>query len=127
MARASHQEIISKVRDQLAEVFDASEQCVYIYLDDMNKVCNKKFATLLGYPSPNEWASVKENFPEAFISPKDRRTQVSTYQKAMTDLVGSTISVSWRKKHGGEVPTTTILVPIVYDGHRMALHFITPS
>jgi hypothetical protein len=27
----------------------------------------------------------------------------------------------------GEVPTTTILVPIVYEGHKMALHFIKPT
>lgn len=121
----THQDIISKVRDQLADLFDESKQSIYIYLDDTNKVCNKRFAKLLGYNSPEEWAAVKENFPEAFVSPKDRRTLVSTYQKAMNDLVGSTVSVIWRKKSGGEVPTTTILVPIVYGGHRMALHFIS--
>ena len=125
MARNPHHDIIAKVRDQLGDIFEESEQSVYVYLDDANKACNKKFATLLGYASPNEWANVKENFPDAFVSPKDRRTLVSTYQKAVNDLVGFTISVSW-KKHGGEVPTTTILVPIVYDGHRMALHYITP-
>jgi carbohydrate-binding DOMON domain-containing protein len=117
---------MTKVREQLAEVFEESQQSVYLYLDDINKVCNKKFAALLGYESPRNWANVKENFPEAFVSPKDRKILVSTYQKAMNDLVGSTISVAWRKKGGGEVPTTTILVPIVYEGHRMALHFITP-
>lgn len=111
----------------MADILDESEQSVYIYLDDANKVCNKRFATLLGYDSPRDWAAVKENFPEAFVSPKDRRTLVSTYQKAMTSLVGSTISIRWKKKGGSEVPTTTILVPIIHGGHRMALHFIAPS
>jgi carbohydrate-binding DOMON domain-containing protein len=117
---------MAKVREQFADVFEKSQQSVYVYLDDMNKICNKRFATLLGYESTASWANVKENFPEVFVSPKDRKTLVSTYQKAMNDLVGSTISVTWRKKGGGEVPTTTILVPIVFEGHRMALHFITP-
>jgi hypothetical protein len=82
---------------------------------------------MLGYSSPREWAAVKESFPEAFVSRKDQAKLVSTYQAATERLVGATISISWRKKNGGDVPTTTILVPIVFGGHRMALHFITAS
>lgn len=114
-------------REQLADLFDNSDQSVYIYLDDVNKACNKRFASLLGYASPSEWAKVKENFPEAFVSPKDRRTLVSAYQNAINNLVGSTNLIRWRRKGGKEVSTTTILVPIVIDGHRLALHFISPS
>jgi len=127
LAEHRHEAIIVKVRDQFADIFDESEQSVYIYLDDVNKVCNKRFASLLGYASPKEWAAVKQNFPEAFVSRKDRAKLVSTYQKVVSTLVGSTISLRWMKKSGEEVPTTTILVPIVFEGHRMALHFISPS
>jgi hypothetical protein len=119
--------VIKRVREQFSDIFDESEQSIYIYLDDINKVCNKRFASLLGYASPKEWAAVKENFPEAFVSPKDRQTLISAYQKAVSGLVGSTVSVRWKKKGGGEAATTTILVPIVLEGHRMALHFITSS
>jgi hypothetical protein len=125
--KSAHDEIIGRVRKQFDDVFEESEQSIYIYLDDVNKVCNKRFATLLGYPSPKEWAAVKENFPEAFVSRKDQSKLVSTYQKAVNSLVGSTVSITWKKRSGGEVQTTTILVPIVFEGHRMALHFITPS
>jgi len=111
----------------MADIFEESDQSVYVYLDDVNKACNKRFASLLGYTSPKEWAAVKENFPEAFVSPRDRRTLVSAFQDAMNKLTGSTISIKWKKKAGGEVPTTTILVPIIVDGHRLALHFISPS
>jgi len=125
VAKTSHQEIVSKVRAQMADVFEESKQGVYVYLDDANKVCNKRFASMLGYSSPKEWSEVNENFPEVFVSPKDRHALVSTYQRAMNDMVGSTISISWRRKDGKEVRTTTMLVPFVYEGHRMALHFIT--
>jgi len=126
LVQDSHEEIIKHAREQLADIFEESDQGVYVYLDDVNKVCNKRFASLLGYASPKEWAAVKEEFTEAFVSPKDRRTLVSAYQDAMNKLTGSTVSVKWKKKGGGEVPTTTILVPIVVGGHRMALHFISP-
>ncbi len=118
---------MTQVRNQLADIFEGSEQSVYVYLDDVSKVCNKRFASLLGYDSPKEWAAVKGSFPEAFVSPKHRKVLVSAYQNAMTSLVGSTLSINWKKKNGGEVPTTTILVPIVIEGHRMAIHFISPS
>jgi len=127
LSKDPHKDVISQARKQLAEIFEESEQCVYIYLDDLNKVCNKRFARLLGYKSPAEWAGVRGNFPEVFVSPRDRGTLVTTYQKAMNGLIGSTVPIAWRRKDGREVPSTTILVPIVYDGHRIALHFITPK
>lgn len=122
-----HKTVLAKVRKQLAEVFDESKQSIYIYLDENSKVCNESFASLLGYKSAKEWAGVKDDFAGTFVYPKDRATLVSAYQDAMNDLVGSTISVRWRKKGGGEVATTTILVPVVFEGHRMALHFIAPA
>ena len=124
---SGHQDLIKRIRDQFADIFEKSDQSIYVYLDDVNKACNKRFASLLGYGSPGEWAAVKENFPEEFVSSGDRERLVSAYQNAMNNLVGSTMPIRWKKKGGGEISTTTILVPISLDGHRMALHFITPS
>jgi hypothetical protein len=123
----SHKEVISRVREELDEVFEESEQGVYVYLDDSSKVCNNKFAKMLGYKTPEEWAKVMDNFPEVFVAPKDRRLLVETFQKAMNSLVGSMVSITWKKKGGGEAPSKTILVPIVKDGHRMALHFVSEA
>lgn len=122
-----HKAVLARVRKQLGEIFDESDQSIYIYLDEENKVCNDRFALLLGYGSAKEWASVKEDFAETFVSSKDRATLVAAYQNAIGNLVASTVSVKWRRKGKGEVPTTTILVPLVFEGHRMALHFITAA
>jgi hypothetical protein len=123
-SNSQHNKVISGVADQLGDVLENSEQSVYVYLDDVNKVCNRNFSSLLGYSSPKEWSEVEENFPDAFVSRRSQQTLVSTYQAAVTKFVGSTIEVAWKRKDGKEVDTTTILVPIVYDGHAMALHFI---
>jgi len=119
-----HKKLITGVAEQFNEILDGSEQSVYIYLDDTHKVCNRNFATLLGYSSPEEWAAVKENFPDAFISGKSQRTLVSAYQAAVAKFVGSVIDVTWKRKDGKEVRGTTILVPIEYEGHTMALHYV---
>ena len=124
---AGHGDVLAEAQKQLAEILKNSKQSIYIYMDDINKACNERFSTLLGYESPEQWAAVKENFPEIFVAAKDRRTLISAYQSAMTNLVASTISVNWRKKNGGEVPTSTMLVPMIVERHKMALHFITPA
>ena len=53
-----HEELIKGISNQMGTILSSSEQAIYIYLDDIHKVCNKKFASLLGYSSPEEWAKV---------------------------------------------------------------------
>jgi hypothetical protein len=107
-------------------IFDTSSQAMYAYLDDDCRACNQKFATLLGYDSPEEWASVNVDgmFPRAFVAEKSQKDLVGAYQKAMKEMAASMINVSWKKKSGDTVDTTVILAPIAYKGHVFALHFV---
>jgi hypothetical protein len=120
-----HLELISGIAKQMKTILDSSQQAVYIYLDDIHKVCNGKFASLLGYHSPEEWADVTQSFPEAFVDRSSQEMLVSAYQQAMDKLIPANIKVTWKKKSGGNVATSVILVPIAYEGHLFALHFIS--
>jgi len=122
----SHEALVGGLYKQLKPVFENSEQAMYLYLDDVHKVCNKRFADLLGYDSPRAWAAVEEPFPMVFVASKSRRTLVSAYQDAIERFVGSAIDVTWQTKSGGAVETRVILVPVTYDGHVLALHYISP-
>ena len=90
----------------------------------MHKACNKKFASPLGYGTPAEWASVKESF-DAFISKKSQETVISAYHYATEKMAASTRDVTWKKKEGGTVETSVTFVPMSYQGHLFALHFIS--
>src|SRR3989344_8526614 len=120
-----HEELIKCLYEQLKPVFDNSQQAIYVYLDDIHKICNNKFATLLGYSSSEEWARVTGSFPDVFVDQQSQEVLVSTYQKAMEQIIGSEIDVTWKKKNGERVKTGLILVPIAYNGHLFALHFIS--
>lgn len=120
-----HHEIISGVSEEFKEIFEESKQGIYVYLDDTHKVCNQRLASLLGYKSTQEWAAVDEPFTEAFVMHESQEILISAYAKAMEDKVGSSIEVSWKKKSGGSVKTSVIIVPINYKGELLALHFIT--
>mgnify|MGYP001599760492 CR=1 FL=1 len=121
----NHKNIVKEIYGQLKEIFDSSKQAMYIYLDDEHKVCNMKFATMLDYDSADQWAVVRDNFPEVFVAEQSRETLVSAFRKALEDGIGSYVMIEWKKKSGGSVKSNVILVPISYKGHRMALHFIS--
>jgi hypothetical protein len=90
---------------------------------DVHKVCNKKFASLLGYVSLAEWAGIKDPFEE-FVSKKSQEAVVSAYHYATEKMAASSRDVTWKKKEGGTVETSVTFVPMSYHGHLFALHFM---
>ena len=123
---AHHEELVKGLYDQMKIIFEKSEQPMYLYLDDNHKACNGKFATFLGYKSPQEWADVKESL-DPFVADKSKEIVSSAYWDAINKMIGSTVKVTWKKKGGGTINSTVILVPMVYNGHLFAIHFVTSA
>ena len=123
----NHAELVNGFFKEQQQIFESSSQAMYAFLDEDSRVCNQKFATLLGYSSPDEWSKVdlQGSFPSTFVADKSQRTLSTAFQNAMENMEGSTIEITWKKKSGGTVDTTVILVPIAYKGHLFALHFIS--
>lgn len=120
----SHGDLLGELASQLQPLLDSSDQAIYIYMDDENKVCNEKFASLLGYDSPEEWADVRDPFPMVFVDESSQDELIGAFQKGMQNMAASTFNVRWKKKSGGTADSTVILVPISYEGHLFALHFV---
>lgn len=120
-----HDNLMQSVAKEYGDILENSNRGVYIYLDDTHKVCNKKFATLLGYESADEWAKIDTSFPDAFVADESQEALVSAFQDAMEHMVGSTNSIVWKKKDGTTVNSEVILVPIAHDNHLFALHFVS--
>ena len=121
-----HEELVNGLYDQMKMILDSSEQPISIYLDDNHKACNSKFAAFLGYKSPQEWADVKGSL-DPFVADKSKEIVSSAYWDAMNKMIGSTVKVTWKKKDGGTINSTVILVPMVYNGHLFAIHFVTSA
>jgi len=120
-----HEDLIQSITKEYQDILVNSDQGVYIYLDDANKACNKKFATLLGYETEDEWAKIEESFPDAFVDNSSQEALVSSYQDAIEKKIGSTNEIVWKKKDGSTVNSTIIIVPIAHKGHLFALHFVS--
>lgn len=99
---------------------------MYLYLDDNHWISNKKFLSLLEYKSIEEIAASKKH-PLDLVDEKSQEALVNAYNNAITKMIGSTIKVEWKKKSGTKVDSTLMVVPIAYQGHLFALHFLSPK
>jgi hypothetical protein len=122
MNEQHHEEMIKVVAREEKLLLDESAQAIYIYFDDTHKVCNKKFADLLGYKSPGEWA--KMDAPLADVMEKDQPKVVAAYGKAAEKLIASKIEISMKNiKTGKVIKTSLVMAPIVLGGHVFVMNF----
>jgi len=123
MNEEHHEELIKGVARAQKLLLENSPQAIYIYFDDVHKVCNKKFAALLGYKSPAAWA--KMDAPLADVVEKDQPKVVDAYGKASEKLAASKIDISLKNvKTGAIIKTGLVMVPIVFNGHIFVMHFL---
>ena len=119
-----HQEVLDLVRKEFKDIFDKSGQAICVYVCERHKLCNKKFSSMLGYSSPEEWAKAEAVLSDAKES--DQRIIISAYRNAMEKKIGSSFNVTWKnRKNGKIIKTNVILVPLSYNGEIFAIHFIT--
>lgn len=121
-----HEELIKGVSQEQKLILDKSPQAIYIYFDDNHKVCNKKFADLLGYKSPGEWA--KMDAPLADVVEKDQQVVIDAYTQASEKLIASKLEVRFKNiKTGNIIKVGLVMVPIVFSGHVFVMHFLEKS
>ena len=125
-AEEHHEELMKRLYDQMKPILDKSKQPMFIYLDDNHKACNSKFASLLGFKSPADWAKI-EGVLDPFVMEKSRETVTTAYWDAMNKMKASTVQLTFKKKSGEQVEATMILVPMFFQGHMFAVHFITAT
>ena len=117
-----HEDLIKGITEQMKPVLEKSGQAIYLYLDDNHKVCNKKFANMLGYQSPKEWADAEA--PLSDIIEADQDNVIKAYMNASEKMVASSIEVRANNIKTDEiVKMRMIVVPIGYGGHIFTAHF----
>ena len=120
-----HEELIKGISKEQKIILDKSPQAVYIYFDDNHKVCNKKFAELLGYKSPGEWA--KTDAPLADVVEKDQEAVIAAYTNASEKLIASKLEIKFKNvKTGKMVKVNMVMVPIEFNKHIFVMHYIQP-
>lgn len=123
MENKHHIHLIKELAEQFEPVFSNSPQGVYIYLDDEHKICNKKFADMVGYKSVEQW--VANEYPVADVIEGDQKKVINAYGEASRSFKASKILASIMKKDGKKIKVNVIMSPISYKGEVFVIHFIT--
>jgi hypothetical protein len=120
-----HEDLVKGIAAQLKPVLDKSGQAIFIYLDDTHKVCNKKYADLLGYKSAREWASTEAPLDD--VVAEDQPSVVSAYDDASENMVAGCLDVRVKNvKTGKVIKTRMIMVPFTYSGtHLFTVNFFS--
>jgi len=120
---AHHEHLIKELAAQLEPVFSNSPQAIYLYLDDTHKICNQKFADLLGYNSIDDWVSNEAAVGDVLEG--DQPKIIDAYGQASEHYKASVIPATIVRKDGAKIKTKVIMVPITYKGEVFALHFVS--
>lgn len=118
-----HEHLIKEVAELFDPILENSPQAIYIYLDDQHKICNQKFADLLGYGSINEWAS--NETPVDDVVKNDQDKVIEAYGNASDNYEASTLSVAVKTKGGSEIDVELIMTPFTYKNEVFVIHFIS--
>ena len=119
----SHQESIQELAHQFGPVLDNSPDGVYIWLDDDNKICNPRLASMFGY-TVSEWCAAG-SFLDSFVDEDDQHIYASNYQSCIAPLAfPATFRFRGRRKDGSTFSAETDMIPISWNGHAVAYHFV---
>ena len=117
-----HAELINGILEQMTILLKESERAIYIYLDDSHKVCNKRFADLLGYKSPKAWADAEA--PLSDVVKDDQKKVIDAYMNASEKGIASSIDVKMKNIKTEEILKINMIVaPTIYQGHIFTVHF----
>jgi PAS domain-containing protein len=117
------QQLITGLYNQMKKILESSGQPVFIYLNDNQKICNQRFAEFLGYDSPQDWSKTP-GFLEVFVDDASKDSFMNAYWSAINNMNASSVELTWRRKDNKKVTSTMIILPMVYEGHILSVHFI---
>lgn len=118
-----HEHLIKELAEQLEPIFSNSPQAIYLYLDDTHKICNQKFADLLGYESIEEWVAYET--PVEDVDEEDRDKVIEAYGRASENFTASAFDATVTKKSGEKINVSFIMTPITYKGEVFVIHYIS--
>ena len=118
-----HVKVLREIAAQFGPLFERCPDGIYVYIDDVHKICNEKLAKLHG-TTVDAWERC-ESIVDTYVQPEDRNVVVNHYTQTIQGL-GSPVRFQYRaKRQNGSVFTVeTDMIPITWGGNSIALHFV---
>lgn len=118
-----HNMLLEELKKQFQPVFENSPDGVYIWVDETHMICNEKLAKMFGY-SVKELVA-KSPFLDNFVAEDDQERFSMNYHSSVAKLSHPvTFRFMGVKKDGSKFHAETDMIPISFDGHAIAYHFV---
>ncbi len=123
MSTNIHEDVIGALAAHFRPILEHSPQGVYLWLDETHKICNEHLAKLFGY-TVEEWRAVPA-FLETFVASEDQQRFSENYVRSIHEL-SAPVTFRFRavRKDGSTFLAETDMIPLVYQGHQVAYHFV---
>ena len=118
-----HEQILREMEEQFGPLFESSPVGVYLYVNDVHKICNERMAQMHGM-TVEEWRN-RPTFLNDFIAEEDRQMYARNYQQHVAGLRHPvTFRFRGLRKDGSIFAAETDMIPLCWHGHAVAYHFV---
>lgn len=117
-----HETLIQEIYEQYQPILELSSDPMYLYLDDVHKICNEKLASLWGY-SQNDWNEISP-FLDNLVAEENRFKVSSNYRDARTDFKPARFELTGRRKDGSTFDAEAAMAPISYKNEFFTLNLL---
>jgi PAS domain S-box-containing protein len=122
-AEHEHVKILKELSEQFQPLFKDSPDGIYLYIDEVHKICSERFARMFGL-TVAEWEAM-EGFVNKHAAEADQATIVNTYQQHIHGkLTPARFRVKALRKDGSSFNAEIDMIPLPWRGEMVALHFV---
>lgn len=118
-----HVKILKELSKQFQPLFQNSPEGIYIYIDEVHKICNERFAKMFGL-TVAEWEAM-DGFVNKHAAEKDQEMIVRNYhQHIHQQLTPARFRFQAIRKDGSVFNAETDMIPFPWGGEMLAFHFM---
>lgn len=119
-----HKILIEEMANLFQPVFDLSSDAMYVYLDDVHKLCNSNLAELWGY-SQEEWNNTSP-FLDNLIAEGSRFTLMKSYEQLRISYIPAKIKFTGVRKDGSKFDAEIAVIPMGQFDQFFTFNLVKP-
>ena len=118
-----HVKFLKELSEQFQPLFKNSGEGIYLYIDEVHKICNDRLAKMFGL-TVKEWETL-EGFVNQHVAEADVEMFVNNYHKHIhQSLTPARFRFKGVRKDGSTFNAETDMIPFPFGGEMLAFHFV---
>jgi PAS domain-containing protein len=118
-----HVTILKEIAEQFQPLFQHCPEGIYLYIDEVHKICSERFAQMFGL-TVKEWEAM-EGFVNKHADEKDVELIVNNYHKHIHQtLTPVRFRFTAVRKDGSKFKAEIDMIPFPWRGEMLAFHFV---